>query len=90
MPNPALERGNQMNGLAAPPALLARGVYRGPCLSPSGNLVFFAVDHAHREVEGARLEVPFDDDPSPILAHLWEMLDAADPEHSRRKPPVSS
>jgi hypothetical protein len=30
--------------------LLARGVYRAPSLSATGQLVYFAVDHYHIEV----------------------------------------
>jgi len=64
--------------------LLARGVYRAHWLSPQGKYLFFAVDAYHRLVEGSRVEVDAADDPEPVLAALWRMLDDADPENSRR------
>ena len=69
----------------SPVSLLPRGVYRAACLSSAGNLVYFAIDFQHREVEGARVELPDDSDQvDRVLADLWRKLDAADPEHSRR------
>jgi hypothetical protein len=64
--------------------LLARGVYRAPSLSATGQLVYFAVDHYHCEV--ARVELDPERLPDDaVVAELWRRLDAADPEHARRK-----
>ena len=67
-----------------PCALLPRGVYTAPCFGPKGEIILFAVDHEHRRIEnGLWLIDPTDDVPS-ARAALWRMLDAQDPEHSRR------
>jgi hypothetical protein len=67
------------------PKYLPRGVYRAPCLSSSGKPILFAVDHSRRLVEGSRTEVEPGQDEQPIINALWRLLDAADPEHSRRR-----
>jgi hypothetical protein len=67
------------------PKYLPRGVYRAPCLSSSGKPILFAVDHSRRLVDGSRTEVEPGQDEQPIINALWHLLDAADPEHSRRR-----
>jgi hypothetical protein len=61
--------------------LLARGVYRAPSLSATGQLVYLAVDHYHIEV--ARVELGAGEEDEKIVAHLGRTLDAIDPEHAR-------
>lgn len=68
-------------------ALLGRGVYRAPCLSPNGEPILFAVDHAHRRIENGIIYVQPRDDEVSLIATLWRMLDAQDPEYARRKTP---
>lgn len=70
-----------------PPAcpLLPRGVYRAPALSVTGLPVLFAVDYCHRVVDGSRTEVEPGADAVEICHALWRLLDAVDPEHSRRR-----
>jgi hypothetical protein len=64
---------------------LSRGVDRAPCLSATGKTVLFAVDHAHRFVDGSRVEMEASQDEAPVIHALWRLLDAADPQHSRRR-----
>jgi hypothetical protein len=52
--------------------------------------VYFAVGENHRLIEGSRTEVPVDADPEATVAQLWELLDDADPEHSRQKRKVKA
>src|SRR5215207_7309868 len=61
-----------------------RGVYREPYLSRAGNPVLFAVDYAARLVDRVELEARQPEQQA--VNALWRTLDAADPEHTRRKP----
>ena len=62
--------------------LVARGVYRAPCLGPSGYPILYAVDHNHchlpYEVGGVIYLQPGDD---MIAANdkLWDLLNRLDP-----------
>jgi hypothetical protein len=67
------------------PKYLSRGVYRAPCLSSSGKPILFAVDHSRRLVDGSRTELEPGQPEQPVIDALWRLLDAADPEHSRRR-----
>jgi hypothetical protein len=64
---------------------LYRGVYRGPYLSPAGNVTLFAVDYEHRLVPGSEVELEPGQPEQPTVNALWRMLDKADPEHARRR-----
>lgn len=61
--------------------LLPRGVYRAPLLGRHGEIVLFAVDSAHRQIEGGRLWLQAESDVEPAMGRLWCLLDALDPPH---------
>lgn len=67
---------------AEPIPLLERGVYRAPCLSPTGNTILYAVDHRHRHLrieDGGVREVPVGDNPFSVYDELWDVLNHLDP-----------
>jgi hypothetical protein len=65
--------------------LLVRGVYRAPCLNPDGKIILFAVDYQHRRIEGGLAYLTDESELEVAEAALWRLLDAVDPEHSRRR-----
>lgn len=65
--------------------LLDRGVYRAPLLGPHGEVILFAVDARHRRPDHGVVYVPEGEDLDGPTAALWRLLDAVDPEHSRRE-----
>lgn len=67
--------------------LLERGVYRAQYLSATGDVVLFAVNHAHRLIDNGIVYLHEDDDFLGPIAALWRMLDAQDPEYARRQVP---
>jgi hypothetical protein len=67
------------------PDLLPRGVYRAPCFGPNGETIVFAVDHRHRRIDDGVVYLPPGEDVVAARNALWRMLDAVDPEHSRRR-----
>ena len=62
--------------------LVARGVYRAPCLSPLGLPILYAVDHNHRHLSheiGGVLFLQPTDDPIACNDKLWDLLNRVDP-----------
>jgi hypothetical protein len=69
----------------ATPPLLPRGVFRAPVLGPAGEIILFAVDSRHTVPDGARVLLEPGSDLIGPTASLWRLLDAVDPEFSRRR-----
>jgi hypothetical protein len=65
-----------------PNALLPRGVYLAPYKFQS-QYVLLAIDYDHNVIEWTLLTD--ESDRFEALANLWQKLDSADPEHSRRE-----
>lgn len=63
---------------------LPRGVHRSPVLSRQGRPYLVAVDYRGWLVDYAEVEPQ---EMESVTAHLWQVLDAADPEHARRESP---
>ncbi len=76
-----------MSASLPPPCgpLLPRGVYTAPCFGPKGEVVLFAVDHEHRRIDHGLWYLDPGEDLVAARAALWRLLDAQDPEHSRRE-----
>ena len=64
---------------------LPRGVHYARALSRNGYPLLVAIDHNHRWIDTR--EVFPDANPYQLLDELYAALDAADPEHARRKAP---
>lgn len=58
---------------------LPRGVYQSLALSPTGELILYAVTQKHCLLPNGWTYVPAGDNPHPALEALWDRLDREDP-----------
>ena len=72
-------------GPVPPMQYLPRGVHYARALSRNGHPLLVAIDNDHRWIDWR--EVPPDANAYQLLDELYAALDAADPDHARRKAP---